>query len=84
MTCTVNLQRKRIKKLSEAIYVTIRTEQGHLMSPELFQVYIYELSINLKDQSDNTDVLSLNSFPVDHLLWPDDLILLALDHQSAI
>ncbi len=36
---------KLIKKLSSAIDVTIGTEQGHPMSPELFKIYIHDLSI---------------------------------------
>ena len=72
---------KLIQKLSEAVDVTIGTEQGHPMSPELFKVYIYELSIKL-EELDNTNVPSLNGFPVSHLLWADDLILLALDANT--
>ena len=72
---------KLIQKLSETIDVTIGTEQGHPMSPELFKIYIYDLSINLAALED-LSVPELNGFPVNHMLWADDLILLALDHQS--
>ena len=72
---------KLIQKLSETIDVTIGTEQGHPMSPELFKIYIYDLSIYLAALED-LSVPELNGFPVNHLLWADDLILLALDHQS--
>ena len=72
---------KLIQKLSETIDVTIGTEQGHPMSPELFKIYIYDLSIHLAALED-LSVPELNGFPVNHLLWADDLILLALDHQS--
>ena len=37
---------KLIQKQSAAIDVTIGTGLGHPMSPELFKIYIHELSIN--------------------------------------
>ncbi|XP_063691187.1 uncharacterized protein LOC134823582 [Bolinopsis microptera] len=46
---------KLIQKLSAAIDVTIGTEQGHPMSPELFKLYIHELSIRL-EQIEELDV----------------------------
>ena len=72
---------KLIQKLSESIDVTIGTEQGHPLSPELFKMFVHELSQNLNDL-DNTSVPCLNDFPISHLLWADDLILLALNAES--
>ena len=72
---------KLIQKLSKAIDVTIGTEQGHPMSPELFKIYIHELSIKLSE-IDELNVPLLNGFKVSHLLWADDLVLLALDAVS--
>ena len=72
---------KLIQKLSETIDVTIGTEQGHPMSPELFKMYIYDLSIRLAALED-LSAPELNGFLVSHLLWADDLILLALDAAS--
>ncbi len=72
---------KLIQKLSSAIDVTIGTEQGHPMSPELFKIYIYELSIRL-DDLDELNTPLLNNFKVSNLLWADDLVLLALDSTS--
>ena len=72
---------KLIQKLSAAIDVTIGTEQGHPMSPELFKVYIHELSIRL-EQIEELNVPILNGIKVSHLLWADDLVLLALDALS--
>ena len=72
---------KLIQRLSETIDVTIGTEQGHPMSPELFKIYIYDLSIRLA-ALDDLSIPELNGFPVSHLLWADDLILLALDANS--
>ena len=72
---------KLIQKLSDTIDVTIGTEQGHPMSPELFKIYIYDLSIRLAALED-LSIPELNGFSVSHLLWADDLILLELDANS--
>ena len=72
---------KLIRKLSESIDVTIGTEQGHPLSPELFKIFIHDLSKRLSEL-ENISVPCLNGFPVSHLLWADDLILLALDEES--
>ena len=72
---------KLIQKLSAAIDVTIGTEQGHPMSPELFKMYILDLSVELEDVPDVALPL-LNGISTSHLLWADDLILLALDAGS--
>ena len=72
---------KLIQKLSETIDVTIGTEQGHPLSPELFKMFIHDLSTRLENIGELT-VPMLNCFPISHLLWADDLILLALDAKS--
>ena len=72
---------KLIQKLSAAIDVTIGTEQGHPMSPELFKIYIHELSMKLTE-IEELQVPLLNGFKISHLLWADDLVLLALDEAS--
>jgi hypothetical protein len=51
------------------------------MSPELFKLYIHELSLRLSD-IEELQVPLLNGFPVSHLLWANDLVLLALDAES--
>ena len=51
------------------------TEQGHPLSPDFFKLYISDLSPLLEHK--NCPML-LNKI-VSHLLWADDLILLALD-----
>ena len=50
------------------------------MSPELFKVYIHELSELL--DAVGADVPMLNDVSVSHLLWADDLVLMALDQQG--
>ena len=70
---------KLIKKLSAAIDVTVGTEQGHPMSPELFKLFIHDLSVRL-EEVDDIDTPLLNGFKVSHLLWADDLVLLAMDN----
>ena len=56
---------KLIKKLSEAIDVTIGTEQGHPMSPELFKLFIHDLSTRL-EAIDELNLPQLNGFKVSH------------------
>ena len=51
------------------------------MSPKLFKLYVHELSTRLDDIKE-LNVPSLNGFKVSHLLWADDLVLLALDADS--
>ena len=72
---------KLIQTLSTAIDVTIGTEQGHPMSPELFKIYIRDLSIMLEELT-GIQSPEINGFKVTHLMWADDLILLALDRVS--
>ena len=72
---------KLLNKLSEKIDVLCGTEQGHPMSPELFKCFIYQLSEDL-NSVENVEVPLLKSTTVTHLLWADDLILLALDQES--
>ena len=71
---------KLLGKLSERIEILVGTEQGHPMSPELFKIYLFELTSEL-DQTDAT-LPELAGKPLSHLLWADDLVLLALDHRS--
>ena len=71
---------KLIKKLSEAITILIGTEQGHPMSPELFKVFIYELSLLLNAVTDNCP--ELNGILINHLFWADDLVLLSLNPNT--
>ena len=55
------------------------TEQGHPLSPDLFKIYINDLSSLLKTAGDYpilADVL------ISHLLWADDLVLLALSPKA--
>ena len=71
---------KLIKKLSDKIDILVGTEQGHVMSPELFKLFINDLTALLDDA--NRNVPELNSFLISHLLWADDLVLVALDQHS--
>ena len=58
---------KLIQKLSKTIDVTIGTEQGHPLSPELFKMFVHDLSIKLSEIDHDTSVPLLNDFPVSHL-----------------
>ena len=51
------------------------------MSPELFKIFVHDLSENLNNLED-INVPSLNQVEITHLLWADDLVLLALDPES--
>ena len=67
------------KLLSPKFDINKGTEQGHPMSPELFKLYISDLS-------DSFDSIGNYPYLIDalqnHLLWADDLVLLALDNDS--
>ena len=56
------------------------TEQGHPLSPDLFKIYINELSP--KFDVNKHGCPSLIDQIISHLLWADDLILLALDPST--
>ena len=72
---------KLLNKLSEKIDVLCGTEQGHPMSPELFKCFVHQLSEELNNHED-VEVPVLNSERITHLLWADDLVLLALTPRS--
>ena len=72
---------KLIDKVSDAIDVTIGTEQGHPMSPELFKMFVHDLSTELELLL-GINIPDLNNYKISHLLWADDLILIAEDAES--
>jgi hypothetical protein len=43
---------KMVKKLSKSFDILAEPEQGHPMSPELFKIYIHDLSVKLNDIKD--------------------------------
>ena len=65
--------------ISRQIGIHKGTEQGHPLSPDLFKIFLSDLS----------DLLDFNNCPelagtlISHLLWADDLILLSLDPVTA-
>ena len=72
---------KLLNKLSEKIYIICGTEQGHPISPELFKCFIHQLSEDLNNLED-VRIPRLNNEEITHLLWADDLVLLAFDPRS--
>jgi hypothetical protein len=76
-----NAKVKLLNKLSRKIDILTGTEQGHPMSPELFKCFIHELS-EILNRMDDIMVPHLNQVKVTHLLWADDLVLLATDPAS--
>ena len=72
---------KLISKVSETFEILAGTEQGHPMSPELFKTYIHELSERLNN-IEGVECPILNETALTHLLWADDLVILALSKES--
>ena len=64
--------------VSEKFGISKGTEQGHPLSPDLFKIYIRDLS----PQLDHENCPRLLNQLISHLLWADDLILLALDPKT--
>ena len=65
--------------LSKKINIRKGTEQGHPLSPDLFKVFLSDLSPLL----DYPNCPYLSNVKISHLLWADDLILLSLDKKTA-
>ena len=65
--------------LSSKFKINKGTEQGHPLSPDLFKIFISDLSPLLE----LSNVPTLSDKQVSHLLWADDLILLSLDAKTA-
>jgi len=72
---------KLIKKISDVIEVQVGTEQGHPLSPELFKIFIHDLSVELNSVI-NEFCPCLMDTTVNHLLWADDLVLMALNKET--
>ena len=64
--------------LSNKFMVAKGTEQGHPLSPDLFKIFVADLSPLLEFPN----CPELSKTPVSHLLWADDLILLSLDTKT--
>ena len=52
------------------------------MSPELFKCYLLDLSNDLNSNISDLDLPALNGMLISHLLWADELVLLALSKES--
>ena len=63
--------------LSNVFPIDKGTEQGHPLSPDLFKLFLKDLSPILEIEFPNCP--TLGDTIVSHLLWADDLIILALD-----
>ena len=61
--------------ISNRFQILKGTEQGHPLSPDLFKIFISDLSKYL--EINECPVLDKTS--ISHLLWADDLIMLSLD-----
>ena len=67
------------KLLTPNIQINRGTEQGHPLSPDLFKLFIRDLSHLFHTIGDYP---YLSDSIVTHLLWADDLVLIALDQVS--
>ena len=67
--------------ISKRIQIKKGTEQGHPLSPDLFKIFLSDLSPLLDLESENCPKL-LDKL-ISHLLWADDMILLSLDRKTA-
>ena len=65
--------------VSKKIHIKKGTEQGHPLSPDLFKLFLNDLS----PQLDYTNCPYLSGMRISHLLWADDLILLSMDKYTA-
>ena len=71
---------KTHQKLSEHIKLANGAEQGHPLSPELFKIFIHDLSTELNFIKANTP--ELNNFNISHLFWAYDLVLFGLSEDT--
>ena len=78
MYSTSSAQIKLSGHLSEKFSINNGTEQGHPLSPDFFKLFLNDLSPTLEFK--NCPVLA--GILISHLLWADDLILLALDAKT--
>jgi hypothetical protein len=74
---------KLLDKLSKRIDIICCTDQGHPMSPELFECFIYQFSLDLNDLED-TNVTILNDTRITHQSpsMADDRVLPAFDSKG--
>ena len=59
---------KLLNRISEVIDINVGTEQGHPRSPELFKIFLLDLSAKLNGDADKLCLPSLNNNTVSHLL----------------
>ena len=65
--------------LSKKIIISKGTEQSHPLSPDLFKIFLYDLS-NLLENSDSPELANIT---ISHLMWADELIMLSLKPESS-
>ena len=68
-------------RLSNRINVKKGTEQGHPLSPDLFKIFISDLTPLL--DLNKSECPKLDNILISHLLWADDLIMLSLGQKTA-
>jgi hypothetical protein len=78
MYCNSTCQLKLDGKMTDRIKVEKGTEQGHTLSPELFKTFVQDLSPLLS----GGNCPELQNILLTHLLWADDLVIVALDLKT--
>ena len=68
--------------ISQSFFVRIGTEQGHPLSPEFFKMFVDEMSKLLNNMEGSFP--ELDGVNISHLLWADDIVLLALDRSTML
>ena len=81
MYSSSNARIKLLGRMSRKIDIFVGTEQGHPLYPELFNIYIHDLSVSFNNIK-VTVVPLLNNKRVPHLHWADNLVLLALNKET--
>ena len=64
--------------LSKRFRISKRTEHGHPLSPDLFKIFLSDLSKLLEF----SNCPELSKTQISHLLWADDLIMLSLSPET--
>eukprot|EP00116_Pleurobrachia_bachei_P000592 sb/3460854/ len=68
--------------VSKRIAIRKGTEQGHPLSPELFKIFLFDLTAILNQVTCQEDTPHLRKLGISHLLFADDLIMLSLNRQT--
>ena len=66
------------QKMSNSIQITKGVHQGNVLSPLLFNIFMNDINDDIME----SDVPELNNLKISHLLYADDLLLLATSEKG--